>query len=159
MSDRGILCRARCPRLELARVHDHSGQEHRAPRRHPSDIMSQPSPQPIHESETASPPRVSWPRPPYHGLRRKIAYPDGAYVSMGGGATSRATSESAASESRSPSPSVTPSESSNHYAASISSWATSAGPGTEFAFPNDDETERCGHKWDEEYVSLNSACH
>ena len=57
--------------------------------------------------------------------------------------------------SRSPSPSVTPSESSNYYAASVSSWATSAALGTESGFLNDDEAEHCGNgsqhcKWDDE---------
>lgn len=93
----------------------------------------------LHDGETASPPR--WRGPPYHDLRiAKVA-------SCIDGATSESTA------SRSPSPSVTPSESSNYYAASTSSWATSAGPGTECGFPNDDDTERDGrNRWDDEYV-------
>ena len=51
---------------------------------------------------------------------------------------------------RSPSP-VTSSERSNHYAESVSSWATSAELVAECPFPNDDDAERMGGgRWDEE---------
>ncbi|KAK1754759.1 hypothetical protein QBC47DRAFT_384864 [Echria macrotheca] len=104
--------------------------------------MSHPSPGAfLPEGETASPPR--W-RGLVYDLRIAKLACDG-FVSTG--KSSSAASEAAAS--RSPSPSVPPSESSNYYAASTSSWATSAGPGTEYGFP-DDETERCGNPWDDE---------
>jgi hypothetical protein len=87
----------------------------------------------VHERETAS---------PYDRLRvAKLACVDG-YA-----ATSKSSGASESEASRSPSPST---ESSNYYAASTtSSWATSTA-GTEFAFPNEDDAERCGHKWDDE---------
>lgn len=93
----------------------------------------------LHEDETASPPR--WRGPPYDHLRAgKLACADG-YA-----ATTKSSAASESEASRSPSPST---ESSNHYAASTSSWATSTA-GTEFGFPSEDDGEQCANKWDEE---------
>ena len=103
--------------------------------------MTQPGPAEVMEDEPISP---RWARPFYQdlplGKSGHLTAPDGWPMTTKSSATS--------STSRSPSPGT---ESSQYYAASTSSWATSARPTTECGFPNDDDAERCGNnKWDDE---------